>query len=212
MYPDYTPHERFLDSCVHVVGLSLAITAVIALHATATPWLPFSAGVCLVIYSITLITMLGCSAAYHMVPWRAWRDRMRRFDQAAIFLKIAGTYTPFAAVKMTGYTGTGLLLIVWVVAIAGATAKMTLGKRWDHISLWLYLALGWAGILFIQSLVSSIPLSASVLLGVGGIAYTVGTIFYTWEDLPYQNAIWHMFVLIGTASHFAAVAVAMLAT
>ncbi len=211
MYPNYTASERFADSCVHVVGLSLGLTAVVALHMTATPWLPMSAGICLAIYTITLLTMLACSAAYHMIPWEGWKARLKRFDQAAIFLKIAGTYTPFAAIKMPAFSGTGLLILVWIIALVGATAKLVVSRRWDHISLWLYLALGWAGLLFVNSLIESIPMSAAILLGVGGLVYSVGTIFYSWEGLPYQIAIWHVFVLVGTACHFGAVALAIAA-
>jgi hemolysin III len=210
MYPEYTPIERRFDACVHVVGLCASIAAVAALHSSLTPQLPLAAGVCVAIYTLTLIAMIGCSAAYHMLPWPSWKDFLRRADHAAIFLKIAGTYTPFAAIKMTGFASTALLAIVWCVALSGAAAKILVGKQWHQISLWLYLALGWVGLMFFPSLVENVDLSVVILLGVGGLAYSLGVIFHVWESLPFQNAIWHVFVLIGTCCHFGAVTVAVM--
>lgn len=209
MYPEYTPWERRLDACVHLVGLCALFAAVAALHAIATPRLPLSAGICVAIYTLTLIAMVSCSAAYHMVPWPNWKDILRRADHAAIFLKIAGTYTPFAAIKMSGFSGAALLTIVWCAALSGAAAKVLVLKRWDQISVWLYLALGWVGVMFLPSLMEAVHLNSLLLLGAGGAAYSLGVIFHLWESLPFQNAIWHVFVLIGTGCHFGAVAIAV---
>jgi hemolysin III len=156
-----------------------------------------------------MVGMFSCSAAYHMTPAEAWRPFLRRLDQAAIFLKIAATYTPFLAVKMGSEWGYGLLGVIWIAAIAGALAKLIFTARWDGMSLILYLALGWASVFTLYPLAYSVPALSLMLLGIGGVLYTLGVVFHVWESLPYQNAIWHLFVLAGTGFHFAAIATAL---
>jgi hemolysin III len=126
-------------------------------------------------------------------------------------LKIAGTYTPFAIVKMGGLAGFGLLAAVWAVALIGAGAKLLLTASWDRLAIALYLVLGWAVLTVIQPLAQSLPFGALLLLGLGGGLYSVGVIFHVWNGLPYQKAIWHLFVLAGTACHFGAVTRAVFA-
>jgi hemolysin III len=177
----------------------------------AWPRLPLSTTACLTVYGAATVAMFGFSAAYNLIPMRAWKDPLRRCDQAAIFVKIAATYTPFAVTKMGGPWGVSLLTLVWSVALLGAGAKL-LGTQWEKLSLALYLSLGWSGLLFIQPLFEAIPSDALMLLGLGGATYTVGVLFHVWERLPYQNAIWHFFVLTGTCLHFAAVFAAVIPT
>ncbi len=155
--------------------------------------------------------MLCCSGAYHMSSAPAWKNTLRRMDHAAIFVKIAGTYTPFALVKMGGTSGVTLLAAIWVVALAGAGAKLLLDAQWDRIAIAVYLALGWSGVLILQPLAALIPPQALILLCTGGVIYSIGVVFFLWESLRYHNAIWHLFVLMGTACHFGAVSLAILA-
>jgi hemolysin III len=200
-----TAGERAADSVVHVIGVTAGLIAVIAMLVEAFRHLPMPSTASLFIYGVGLLAMLGCSAAYHMVAVPSWKEVLKRFDHAAIFLKIAGTYTPFAIVKMGGIIGHALLILVWVVALAGAGAKLLLTTSWDRTAIVVYLALGWAILTVIQPLAQSVPMGALVLLGLGGGLYSVGVIFHVWRSLPYQNAIWHLFVLAGTACHFGAV-------
>jgi hemolysin III len=200
-----TAGERTADSIVHVIGVIGGLIAVIAMLVQGFRFLPMPSSASLTIYGTGLLAMLGCSAAYHMVPVPAWKGILKRFDHAAIFLKIAATYTPFAIVKMGGILGYVLLILVWAVALVGAGAKLLLASSWDRAAIVVYLALGWAVLTVIQPLSQSLPLDALVLLGLGGGLYSVGVIFHAWRSLPYQNAIWHLFVLAGTACHFAAV-------
>jgi hemolysin III len=167
--------------------------------------LPLSSTAVLAVYGATLLAMLGFSAAYHMVRVPAWRGRLQRMDHAAIFLKIAGTYTPFAAIKIGGATGWTLLAVVWVVALLGAAGKLLLASTWDRLAVPLYLALGWVGVAAAPRLVDSVTPAVLALLGIGGLLYSFGVVFHLWRSLPYQNATWHLFVLAGTACHFAAV-------
>jgi hemolysin III len=200
-----TAGERTADSIVHVTGVTAGLIAVIAMLVEGFWYLPMPSTASLAIYGAGLLVMLGCSAAYHMVPVAGWKGILKRFDHAAIFLKIAATYTPFAIVKMGGILGYVLLILVWAVALVGAGAKLLLASSWDRAAIVVYLALGWLVLTVIQPLSQSVPVDALLLLGLGGGLYSVGVIFHVWRSLPYQNAIWHLFVLAGTACHFAAV-------
>ncbi len=205
MYPTYTFSERQADGLVHIVSVSAGVIAAAGLLAAAAPRLPISSTAGLAIYGVAMILMFGFSAAYHLVPAPTWKGLLRRCDQAAIFVKIAGTYTPFTFIKMGGVWGYGLLSAVWAVALVGVAAKLFLASNWDKAFVALYLVLGWMGLVAIQPLIASVPLTALMLLGIGGGLYTVGVIFHLWEKLRYQNAIWHFFVLAGAACHFGAV-------
>jgi hemolysin III len=201
--------EIVADRVVHVVGMASGAVAATALLAWAILTLPTTSVAALTIYCAGLLAMLCCSGAYHMLPASAWKPMLRRLDHAAIFLKIAGTYTPFALVKLGGSVGIALFAGVWLVALLGAAAKLLLTTRWDRLAIAVYLALGWSGVATLQPLVSTISLEALYLLAAGGIVYSLGVIFFVWERLPYQTAIWHAFVLAGTACHFGAVALAV---
>jgi hemolysin III len=207
----YTQAEIKADGIVHAAGLMFCVPAAIALFVAALHTMPAKASFSVAIYGVGLIAMLSFSAAYHMIPAPDLKSLLRRLDQAAIFIKIAGTYTPFALFKMGGLAGYGLLGVVWAVALAGALGKLALDKTWDRLSIALYLALGWAGLAVIQPLVMAVPTISMFLLALGGVLYSVGVIFHVWNRLPYQNAIWHLFVLAATLCHFGAVAFAIFA-
>ncbi len=207
--PEYSLGERIADGIIHVLGVAASLVAVAILMAIAVSSLPLEATASLLVYGLAMIAMFAASAAYHLIPVPDWKLTLRKLDQAAIFIKIAGTYTPFAVVMMGGFAGYTLFSVVWAVAIAGAVAKLLLKPRRDWFSIPLYLALGWAGLAAIQPLVLAVPAEALILLGVGGAIYTVGVLFHIWENLPYHNAIWHLFVLAATACHFGAVTVAL---
>ncbi len=201
----YTVGERVADGVIHVAGIAAGLVAVTTMMIVAIPSLPVSATVSLAVYGASMLCMFGCSAAYHLIPAPRWKNTLRRLDQAAIFLKIAGTYTPFALVKMAGVAGFALLSSVWAIALLGAAGKLLLRFRWDRTAIALYLTLGWAGLVMLQPLSASAPALALALLALGGGLYSVGVIFHLWRSLPYQNAIWHLFVLAGTGCHFGAV-------
>lgn len=200
-----TTRERAADNIVHVVGVMLGLAAVLSLLVAACWHLPLPSTASVVVYGAGLLSMLGFSAAYHMLPVPEWKDRLRRLDHAAIFVKIAGTYTPFAAIKIGGTAGWALLTTVWAVAMLGAAGKLVLASTWDRLAVPLYLVLGWTGVLMVAPLAQSVTNIVLVLLTLGGILYTAGVVFHLWRSLPYQNAIWHVFVLAGTACHFGAV-------
>ena len=200
-----THGERIADNIIHVTGLAAGITAFVAMMVEALGSLPAASTASLAIYGTGMLAMLGCSAAYHMIPVTAWKSLLQRLDHAAIFLKIAGTYTPFGALKIGGTPGLALLGTVWSVALLGSGAKILLASTWDRLALLLYLGLGWCGIVMFQALATTVTRPTLVLLATGGVLYTVGVIFHLWRSLPYQQAVWHAFVLAGTACHFGAV-------
>lgn len=194
--------ERRLDALVHLLGTILAPVGaglLIALAATPLAWL--AAGV----YGFGLIAMVGLSMAYNLARDTGRREILRRLDHAAIFVMIAGTYTPFALVALEGWVGAALLALVWTVALGGAAMKLAAPRRFERLSLVLYVGLGWVGLIAIGPLVAAVPLASLILIGVGGLCYTGGVAFHLWSTLPYQNAIWHAWVLAGAGCHYAAV-------
>lgn len=201
--------ERLADNIIHAVGVSAGSVAVAAMLVAALIWLPFGSTLSLAVYGSALVLMLACSAAYHMIPHLGWKPLLQRLDHAAIFVKIAGTYTPFTAIKIGGPVATTVLVVVWAVAIAGVAGKLLLSSTWDRVAIPMYLALGWVGVLILGPLTASLGAIALTLLVAGGILYSVGVVFHLWRSLPYQNAIWHGFVLAATGCHFAAVSTAV---
>lgn len=211
MQPSYNARERAADAIVHVTGVAASLVAVAAMLGAAAASLPMASTATLATYGVAMLAMLGFSATYHMVHAPAWKGVLRRLDHAAIFVKIAGTYTPFALLKIGGSAGYALLISVWSISLLGAAGKLLLASTWDRAAIPLYLALGWAGIVMFDSLATSVTLVTLLLLGIGGVLYTVGVLFHLWRTLPYQNAVWHLFVLAGTGCHFGAVTTAVFA-
>src|SRR5690242_3108127 len=169
--------EGSVDGIIHAVGLCASVAAVAVLMIAAVQSLPVPATASLAIYSAGLLAMLGCSAAYNLIPIQNWKHTLQRFDHAAIFVKIAATYTPFALIKMGGVAGYTLLSVVWSIALFGAVGKLLLNLNWKGIDIVLYLALGWAGIAAFQPLAASLDSSVLILLLVGGGLYSLGVIF-----------------------------------
>jgi hemolysin III len=207
----YSPGERLADAIVHVLGISLSLVAVALLLVHAAPRVDASTTTALAIYGAALIALFVASAAYHMTPLLHWKPVLKRFDQAAIFLKIAGTYTPLV-VLLGSIFAYGLLVAIWAAALFGAIAKLAFRTRFQKISVALYLPLGWTSLLLIWPIWTTLPPAATILIVAGGVLYTVGVLFHVWEKLKFQNAIWHGFVLAASACHFAAVVHASFAT
>ena len=203
--PEYTQMERRIDGIVHVLGLGAAVVAVAVLLHIVIPTRDVLVIVSVTIYSAGLVTMLGFSAAYNLILRPNWKETFRRYDHAVIFLMIAGTYTPFALISIGSTLGLGLLALVWLIAIFGVLIKLLRPRRFERATLVLYLALGWIGLLAVGPLVAALSVSTLVLLAIGGVLYTIGVAFHLWETLPYQNAIWHAFVLAAAGCHYMAV-------
>ena len=160
----------------------------------------------MIAYSAGLLAMLGFSAAYNLSVQKAEGSLLRRLDHAAIFLMIAGTYTPFTVNGLTGTWSVVMTATVWGLAGLGMAIKLFAPlRRSTFYSSLLYLALGWIGLVAIRPFVEALSVPVLILLGLGGLIYSVGVIFHAQRTMPYQNAIWHGFVLAAAACHFAAV-------
>jgi hemolysin III len=203
--PRYTRAERVADGCVHVTGVAFSVLATAAMLTLAAKALPMASTASLGVYAFGMVAVFACSAAYHLSAHGKLKANLRRFDHAAIYVKIAGTYTPLALLKMGDAVGLALLGAVWAITAFGATAKLLWPERLVRTSYVLYLAQGWAVVAAFNSLLPAVSSRVLVLLVVGGCLYTVGVVFHLWERLRYHNAIWHTFVLAASVCHFAAI-------
>jgi hemolysin III len=200
----YSRAELVSDAAVHVTGIVAALIAVPVLITLAALWFGDATTVgAATIYGASLLAMFLCSAANNMIHVPARKDMLRRIDQSAIYVKIAGSYTPLAV--LTG-THAGLFLAgLWGAALAGASLRMFSPARLKWASIVLYLAIGWAAAIFGGPLISALSPTGFLLILVAGGLYTSGVVFFVWERLPFHNTIWHVFVLAGTFVLYAAV-------
>jgi len=196
--------EVIADATLHALGIGFAVTGTALLLVFASAQVDGGTLTGLAIYGGALIASFVISAFYHLAPWDALRDTLRRIDQAAIYFKIAGTYTPFAIFIGTGFAY-GVLTLVWVLASIGAVVKLALRKRPGKWAAVMYLVLGWMSLLLAWPLVQLLPVAASVLILAGGITYSVGVTLFYWAELRFANAIWHGHVLAASACFFIAI-------
>lgn len=197
--------ELIADGAIHVIGICLGLIATVILAVTLWNNDDPTRQVTVMIYAACLMAMLICSALYNMLAKDHKSGILRRLDHAAIFLMIAGTYTPLAAVIIGGWTGGILLATVWTGAVAGAILKLVHLSRAEKLSVPIYLGLGWVVVFAANPLIERASVFGLCMILAGGLLYTVGTIFYAWKRLPFQNAIWHAFVLAAAVCHFSAV-------
>ncbi|WP_092041480.1 PAQR family membrane homeostasis protein TrhA [Methylobacterium pseudosasicola] len=199
----YTPREIVADGVIHGLGVVFGLAGAAALVATAlTAHLGFGERAAVVLYATALVLMLGVSAVYNLYPVSPRKWLLRRADHALIYLMIAGTYTPLVALVGSGPRAYVLLAVIWLVALIGIAVKLFLPGRFDRLSIALYLLLGWSGLLAYESVIAALQPTALWLLAIGGLLYSVGVLFHVWRTLPFQNAIWHGFVLAATACHY----------
>ncbi len=207
MYPTYARSERIADGTMHAVGVLGAVTGAIVLIVWSAGNTSAGYVAALSIYGATLIATFVASAMYHMTPWEAIRPALRRFDHAAIYLKIAGTYTPLVVMIGSGFAYV-ILGIVWGLAVLGMILKLFFWRTPGRFGPALYLVMGWLSLALIWSLWPLVPVSAMVLIAVGGLLYTAGVPFYASETMKFSTAIWHGFVVTASACFFAAITIA----
>ncbi len=208
-YPAYARSERIADAVMHGLGLVLSLAGTVLLIVFAALWSGGAEVASVAIYGGAVVLSFAASAIYHFTPVEAWRPLLRRFDHAAIFLKIAGTYTPLVVLIGSAF-GYVVLGIVWAIALFGAVTKIFFWRKPGVGSTALYLILGWLSLLLIWSLFPVLPVSASVLIGVGGFLYSAGVIFFAWEKLRFSLAIWHGFVLGASVCFYFAISFGVL--
>ena len=202
---NYDRAEMIADGVVHGIGVFcglVAATVLIVLTAIYASALDIAV---VSVYVAGLLAMLVLSATYNLWPVSRAKWVLRRFDHSAIYLLIAATYTPFIMELKDSVFAMALLGGVWCVAIVGIVLKLVWPGRFDRLSVGLYLAMGWSGLMLYDRVVSALPTLALWFVVAGGALYSFGVIFHAWRRLRFQNAIWHCFVLLGAACHYTAV-------
>ncbi len=202
--PRYSTAEEIASSLSHGLGIVLSIAGLAVLVAVAVLG---GSGVALaasIVYGTTLILMYTASTLYHGIPNAGAKPILRVLDHAAIFLLIAGTYTPFALVTLRGPWGYSLFAAVWLLAVIGIALELQRVRN-RTVMVALYLAMGWIGVVAIGPLLDRLAPGGLWLLFGGGVCYTLGVPFYLWRRLPYNHAWWHVFVLAGSVLQFLAV-------
>jgi len=201
----YSRLELIGDAVIHAIGL--AITIAIGGFLVAAAGVKTAPGewpmIC--IYVGSLLLVLSISLAFNMAPVAPIKRLLARFDQAAIFLLIAGTYTPLLALLGNTPTSTIMLIVIWSAALLGIALKLIVPQYFGRLALVLYLGIGWSGVVVFQSLATVLEPDTLLLLVAGGVAYSSGIIFHLWERLRFHNVIWHCFVVAGASIHLWAV-------
>ncbi len=201
---DYDRGEIIADGIVHATGIFLGLIGAVTIVVVSVKMQQIELAPIL-IYAGGLIAMLVLSACYNMWPISPTKWILRRFDHSAIYLLIAGTYTPFLAQMKSSLVSAGLGVGVWVSALLGMCLKLAFPGRFDRFAVVLCLLLGWSGALVYQSLAPALPSMSLWLLAIGGALYSIGIVFHAWRGLRFQNAIWHAFVLLAASCHYSAV-------
>ncbi len=201
----YSLAEEIAHAITHGVGLLLSVAGLVVLIVLASlrgdAWHVVSVSV----YGATLVLLYSASTFYHALPAPRAKRVFRTLDHAAIYVLIAGTYTPFMLVNLRGGWGWALFGVVWGLAVLGIVLEAVAKQRVRVLSVILYLGLGWLIAIAVKPLVQSVEPGGLVLLVAGGLAYSVGVVFYGWKRLPYHHAVWHLFVMAGSLFHFFAV-------
>lgn len=204
-HPKFISAEELANAVTHGAGFVLSVTGFVILLVLAalrgSAWHIVSCA----IYGATLVCLYAASTLYHGIPSPRLKRALRIFDHSAIYLLIAGTYTPFLLVNMRGGWGWSLFGVVWGLALAGILLKFWFVDRFQILSTTVYLLMGWLAVIAARPLLMMVPRAGLVWLLAGGLLYTSGVVFYAWKRIPYNHVIWHVFVLAGSTCHYFAV-------
>ena len=199
----YTVGEEIFNAVSHGVGALFGVIGTSVLVTLAACFGNARAVVACSIYGASLILLYSMSTLYHAFPFEKVKKVFRVFDHATIFILIAGSYTPFTLIVLQGTTkGTVLFWVLWAAAIAGVVLNALGVDRFEKLSMVLYLAMGWAAVISIKDITRALPTAGVVLLVAGGLAYTLGIIFYVMKNKRYMHSVWHLFVLGGSILHY----------
>ena len=199
----YTVGEEIANAVTHGVAALLSIAGLAVLVAFAVLYSGSPKVVAAVsIFGASMVFLYTASTLYHSIPNPRAKKVLQYLDHSMIYVLIAGSYTPFCLITLQGYTGIALLCAVWLIAIAGISLQAVLLNKADWINCLLYLSMGWLAVFVIDPLVSTLDSTGLALLVAGGLAYTVGVVFYIFERIPFSHAIWHTFVFAGTTLQF----------
>lgn len=196
----YSKAEEFANSTSHGIGIILGIIGLVSMLLIAGNETSRLASA--IIYGTSIILLFTTSTIYHSVTNQSTRALMKTLDHCAIYLLIAGTYTPFMLISLENSGGSFYLTAIWTIALLGVLFKIFLGHQYPKISLTSYLVMGWLLVIAGKEMMQNVSSEGLILLGAGGLCYTVGAIFYAWKKLVFNHAIWHLFVLGGAVFHF----------
>jgi len=197
--------ERLADLWVHLTGLSLAAAGGVLMAVLAAIYGGPNAAIATAIYAVCLIAMLACSTAYNCTKPSPARPVLRRLDEAAIFLMIAGSYTPFTTQRFEGWWSVGFTLTVWAIALSGVAAKLVAPRISDRFWSVVYALFGWLAVVALKPMLDTVHPLALTLLVAGGLIYTSGVFVFISPNLKFRRAIWHGFVVVGACVHWAAI-------
>ena len=201
---DYDPQEELINAYSHGLGAVLALIAAIFLIVKGYG-LALGQWISLWVYGLSLVLLLSSSMLYHFAQDERKRYWYKKLDHTAIYYLIAGTYTPFLSIAIPTAKAHHLLIALWVIALIGTLFKLVFIHRFQKVSLAAYLVMGWLAVLVMDDMQRYLSRDAIQLLIAGGLAYTVGTLFYALKKVRYSHAIWHVFVLLGAGLHFLAI-------
>lgn len=201
----YTPLEERLNIASHAMGLVLSLLGLVLLLLRAIPYGNALNTVSVAIYGASMIALYAASTAYHSSTKPDIRRRLRVVDHASIYVLISGTYTPFMLITLKGAIGWTLFAITWGMALTGITLKLFFTGRFNLLSTLMYVFMGWLIIFAIKPMIAAMPPGGMTWLVAGGLAYTFGALLYAIKSIPYNHAIFHLFVLAGSICHFIAV-------
>lgn len=198
----YLIWNEVFNAITHGLGFLLSIAALVFLVRKGLEMGGVVEVTSYAVYGTTLILLYLCSTLYHSLTFTKAKQFMRILDHSSIFLLIAGTYTPYTLITISGRLGVLLTVIIWSIAILGVIYKTLWFKKFQGLSLWLYISMGWISLFFLNYLYRGLGLEGFIWLVAGGLSFTVGAIFYRMKYVPFMHVVWHLFVLAGTVCMF----------
>lgn len=201
-YSEYSLGEEIANTLIHGLAALLSVAALTIMVVVALNSEDPARLVSALVYGISLVVLFCVSTIYHGLPGRRAKKIMQIVDHMAIYLLIAGTYTPVLLISIKGTFGYTMLAVIWSLALFGIAFKFFYKLKHPRVSMFTYLAMAWCCIIVSPTFIANVPAPALWMLLIGGLVYTAGTIFYSFENIPYNHAIWHVFVLGGSACHF----------
>ncbi|MEZ9438321.1 PAQR family membrane homeostasis protein TrhA [Vibrio atlanticus] len=203
---EYSDIEERANAITHGLGVVLGVVGLILLLIRAFDYQADMLTVAsMAVYGSSIILLFLASTLYHSITTEKTKRLLKTLDHCAIYLLIAGSYTPFLLVSLRTPLAMGLMAVIWGIALVGIIMKIAFVYRFKRLSLFIYLAMGWLSLIVVYQLAMNIDIGGLVLLAVGGVIYSLGVIFYVAKRIPYNHAIWHLFVLAGCACHFFAI-------
>lgn len=199
--------EEFANTLTHGFGLLLSVAGFIFLVVMASVKGDFWYVLSGVLYGLSLIILYAASTFYHSAVSPEQKRRLQIVDHCCIYILIAGSYTPFTLIVLREGIGQNLFIFVWAFALLGIASKLVFGKRFPVLSVISYVVMGWIGIVAVEPLFAALGFAPVALVVAGGIAYSIGVVFFAWHSIKHHHAIWHVFVLLGSICHFLAIAI-----